>query len=95
MDGITDSMDMNLGKLWETVRDREAWCAAVHGGLEELDTTWQLNQPLYMPIPKVRLSRDVLILLIYSRSWLTPELLEAKGCVLSIFTCIEASRGQA
>ena len=41
--GITYSVDLSLGKLWEIVEDRGAWCAIVHGVTDRWDSTWRLN----------------------------------------------------
>ena len=47
IDGITDTMNVNLGKLWEMVKDRKAWHAVVHGVTKSQGMTEQLNNIKY------------------------------------------------
>ena len=63
LEDITDSMDMNLNKLWEMVKDREAWRGGVHGDHKEVDITEQLNNQ------KIFFSLSIWFLFFFLTSW--------------------------
>ena len=57
--GLTDSMDMNLSKLWKIVKDREAWSAAVHGAAK---SQTQLSEWTYLKSRLTDDQRDILLI---------------------------------
>ena len=89
LDSITDAMNMNLGKLWEMVRNREAWHAAVHR-VSESDTTGQLNNNTPMKPTAVKIlnipiaKKDFLKPFVISFSWVFSSCGRHVGYILEL-----------
>ena len=70
LDGITDAINMNLGKLWEMVRDREAWCAAAHGVTKSWTWRGDWTTTHFHNIKKITSQHSVFLIWIMSLYWL-------------------------